>query len=297
MTSPAAPAPASAALDPLDLLAIARRVALEAGELVARRRREGVSVAATKSSSVDVVTAADRESEALIRARLRELRPGDGFYGEESDPTASTTGVVWVVDPIDGTVNYLYGHADYAVSVAAVVGDPSIEPAAYDTLAGVVHAPAMAATFEAAAGRGAVRRDERTGEASALRVNDVTSLEQSLVATGFAYDPDDRRAQAARWASLAGEVRDIRRKGAASLDLCGVAEGTLDAYYESGTYAWDHAAGALVAREAGAIVSGAGLGDGTVREGRGLTVATAPGIAHAFRRLLAERGIGRAVAS
>ena len=276
MTNPAAHA------DPADLLRIAVEVAREAGELIRRRRAEGVRVAATKSSSVDVVTAADRECEQLVRDRLAVLRPDDGFFGEESDPSASATGIVWVVDPIDGTVNYLYGLRDYAVSIAAVVGDPADEPVTYTALAGVVHAPAAGETYTATAGGGAWLDGER------LRVNEVTSLEQSLVATGFAYAPERRRLQAAAWAAMAGEFRDLRRIGAASLDLCGVACGRLDAYYEWGTKPWDHAAGALIAREAGAVVTGRGSLDAAGREGRDLVVATAPGIAGPLRDLLAR---------
>ncbi|MGO2112813.1 MAG: inositol monophosphatase family protein, partial [Pseudoclavibacter sp.] len=196
-------AEAADAVDVSDLLAIAKRVAIEAGELVMRRRAEGVAVAATKSSAVDVVTAADRESEALIRARLDELRPGDGFYGEESDPVASTTGIVWVVDPIDGTVNYLYGHPNFAISIAAIVGDPAPDPATYKTLAAVVHAPALGETYTATLGGGAALGGE------AIRVSDVTALGQSLVATGFSYDAEARRRQARAWAEVAGEFRDL----------------------------------------------------------------------------------------
>ncbi|GGA69238.1 inositol monophosphatase [Pseudoclavibacter endophyticus] len=280
-TEPAADPASLPAVDLAELAATARTVALEAGELVMRRRREGVAVAATKSSAVDVVTAADRESEALIRDRLAELRPGDGFYGEETDPAASSTGIVWVVDPIDGTVNYLYGFPNYAISIAAVVGEPSSEPAAYATLAAVVHAPALGETYTATAGGGATRNDEP------IRASSVTELGQSLVATGFSYDAADRRRQASAWAQIAGEFRDLRRMGAAALDLCAVACGRLDAYFESGTWPWDHAGGALIARESGAVVSGRGVGHGADREGRTLTVATAPGIADSFRRLIA----------
>lgn len=267
--------------DRLQALAdLAEEIAREAGALIVRRRREGVAVAATKSSEIDVVTAADRESEALIRDRLLERRPGDGFYGEESDAAATSTGVVWIVDPIDGTVNYLYGLPNYAVSIAAVVGDPAGEPAAYETLASVVHAPALDETYVATRGGGARLNGD------VIRASGAESLATSLAATGFSYDAGDRRRQAAIWAQLAGEVRDLRRMGAASLDLCAVAAGRIDAYYEVGTWPWDHAGGALVAREAGAVVSGRGVGAHAQREGRTLTVATAPGIADAFRDLL-----------
>lgn len=279
-------AAAAAGVDVHELAQLARDIALEAGELVVRRRAEGVAVAATKSSDIDVVTAADRESEALIRARLKELRPGDGFYGEESDPTASSSGVVWIVDPIDGTVNYLYGIPNYAISIAAVIGDPSSEPAAYETVAAVVHAPALGETYVATAGGGA------SLNGNAIHASGATELARSLAATGFSYDAGDRRRQALAWAELAGTVRDLRRMGAASLDLCAVATGRLDAYYEVGTWPWDHAGGALVAREAGAVVTGRGAGQAAEREGRTLTVATAPGIADAFREHV-ERALSR----
>lgn len=262
--------------DLAESLALAVDSAHEAGALVRARRREGVTVAATKSSVVDVVTQADRDSEDLIRARLLAARPDDGFYGEEGGAAASVSGRSWVVDPIDGTVNYLYGHPQYAISIALVEGDPSSEPAAYRTLLGVVHNPAAGLTYTATEGGGAWLQGER------LRVNPVTDLEQALVATGFAYDAGRRREQAQAWAQLAERVRDLRRNGAASLDLCAVAAGLLDAYYESGTHPWDHAAGVLIAREAGAVVHGvAGR-----REGRALVLAAAPGIAAELARVL-----------
>ena len=261
-----------------ELAELAERIAIEAGELTERYRAEGVEVADTKSSSVDIVTAADRAAEELIRARLAAARPGDGFYGEESDPSASATGLVWVVDPIDGTVNYLYGHAQYGISIAVVVGDPAAEPAAYETVAGVVRLPARGVTYRAERGGGA------TADGRVLRASAADGLECSLVATGFSYDAERRRHQARIWTELAGEVRDLRRVGAASLDLCGVAAGRLDAYYEAGTHPWDHAAGALLVREAGGVVTGRS----GQREGRTMVVATAPGIAEAFRGRLAE---------
>lgn len=273
------------ATDPTELLRIAREVATEAGALIARRRAEGVSVAATKSSIVDVVTAADRECEELIRARLAQLRPADGFYGEETDPIESESGIVWIVDPIDGTVNYLYGFPNYAVSIAAVVGDPSRNPAVYDALAAVVHAPDAGVTYWATAGGGAFRND------TAIRASACTELAQALAATGFSYDAEERRSQALSWAEIAGDVRDLRRMGAASLDLCAVADGRLDAYYEVGIYPWDHAAAALIAREAGAVVAGRrSTAAAPVREGRSLVLAAAPGIATAFGELV-ERGL------
>ncbi|WP_258068312.1 inositol monophosphatase family protein [Pseudoclavibacter sp. RFBB5] len=251
-----------------ELLDIAVTLATEAGELVAARRKEGVAVADTKSSSVDIVTASDRESEAHIRRRLEELRPGDGFFGEESDATASETGLTWVVDPIDGTVNYLYGYPNYAVSVAVVLGDPGSEPSSFTALASAVVNPEGRESFTAMRGQGSWCNGER------LHVDAAPPLELALVGTGFSYAAERRVQQAEQWTTLAGRVRDLRRVGAASLDLCNIAINRLDAYYESGLNPWDHAGAALVAREAGAVVVGEAMG----REGRRLIIAAKPGL-------------------
>ena len=229
-----------------DLLSIATRIATEAGALAARRRAEGVTVAASKSSPEDIVTAADRETEELIRGLIADARPDDGFLGEEGGATASTSGLTWVVDPIDGTVNYLYGIPQYAVSVAVVEGEA--DPATWTALAGAVVNPTIGETFTAARGEGA-RLNDRL-----LRVT-KPSLPLALVATGFGYAAEDRLDQARVVAGLIGSVRDIRRFGAASLDLCAVACGRVDAYYERGLKPWDHAAAALIAAEAGASVT------------------------------------------
>ena len=231
-----------------DLLRVARSVASQAGELIVQRRREGVVVAASKSSLEDVVTQADQESEMLIRRLLEVARPEDGFFGEEGNAVSGSSGLTWVVDPIDGTVNYLYGIPMFAVSVAVVEGDA--DPLSWRALAGAVVNPMAGDVFTAHAGGGAHLNGER------IRVREQTDLSQALVGTGFSYSADERRVQGARVASLLGEVRDIRRQGAAALDLCSVACGRLDAYYEVGTKPWDHAAGALIAAEAGARVSG-----------------------------------------
>jgi myo-inositol-1(or 4)-monophosphatase len=233
-----------------ELLSIARRVAVQAAELAQRRRHEGVEVAASKSSPVDIVTEADRETEALIRSLLADARPDDGFYGEESDASSSTSGLHWIVDPIDGTVNFLYGIPHYAVSIAVVEGEP--DPLTWRAIAGCVVNPATDEVFTATAGGGAFLGD------LPIRVADPVDLSQALVATGFAYDSGMRGRQGAVVARLLPEVRDIRRLGTASLDLCFVASGRFNAYFERTLSPWDHAAGALVAREAGAQVSGLG---------------------------------------
>ena len=260
------------------LLDVARTVALEAAELAARRRREGVEVAASKSSPVDVVTLADRETEALIRSRLAELRPGDGFFGEESGAETGTTGLTWVVDPIDGTVNYLYGIPHYAVSIAVVEGEP--DPLSWTARAACVVNPATGELFTAAAGEGA-----RLGETE-LRVREPVELSQALIGTGFAYSSETRALQGELIARLLPRVRDIRRQGTASLDLCFVAAGRLDAYFERTLSPWDHAAGALIAREAGARVAGLG----GVAASRDFILAGHPQVAERLEALLVEFG-------
>ena len=234
-----------------ELADLALDTARLAADLVRERRRAGVSVAATKSSDVDVVTEADRASEALIRSTLRSRRPDDAFLGEEGDDEPGTSGVRWVIDPIDGTVNFLYGLPQYAVSIAAEV-DGSV-------VAGVV--------LNVATGTEYVAHRDDTGRAVATRDGEpvgprgAVPLELTLVATGFSYDREVRRVQVAAWLDLLPRVRDLRRLGSCALDLCAVADGTVDAYVEEGVNLWDHAAGALVAEAAGArseVLPGAG---------------------------------------
>ncbi|TFC29447.1 inositol monophosphatase [Cryobacterium sp. TMT2-18-3] len=258
------------------LLRLAQDTALAAGQLAARRRTVGVQVAASKSSPEDVVTLADRETESLIRALLADARPDDGFFGEESAATRGTSGLTWVVDPIDGTVNYLYGFPAWAVSIAVVEGDP--DPATWTTLAGAVYNPTGDELFTAAAGDGAWLGARR------LQVPTDVPLSLALLGTGFSYRAAERERQADVVRGLIGEVRDIRRIGSAALDLCSVAAGRLNLYYERGLSPWDHAAGALVAREAGARVGGFGAD----REGMGLLIAGAPDLYRVCQPLLAK---------
>ena len=262
-----------------DLLDLARTIAVEAGELALRRRAEGVRVAATKSSSVDIVTETDREVEAFIRDRLARARPGDGFFGEESDASVGASGLTWVVDPIDGTVNFLYGIPAWAISIAVVEGEP--DPATWTAIAGCVVNPVLGEVYAAARGGGAVLNDVPISASAADR------LELSLVGTGFSYDAARRVAQAEAVAKLIGRVRDVRRIGSAALDLCSVAVGRLDAYVERGLNPWDHAAGAIIATEAGAVVSG-GAG---APAGRALLIASAPGIALEVEAAIADAGL------
>ena len=201
-------------------------------------------MAATKSSDVDVVTEADRAAERLVRERIAGSRPDDAFLGEEGDDVPGSTGVRWVIDPIDGTVNFLYGLPQYAVSIAAEVDGVVV--------AGVVLNIATGVEFTAYADEDGVVRSRRDGEP--IRVRATVPLGQRLVSTGFGYDAHLRGLQARALVGLIPRVRDIRRLGSCALDLCHVAEGTLDGYVEEGVNLWDHAAGGLVAQGAGATV-------------------------------------------
>jgi len=240
--------------DPEALLKIAVEAAGEAGRLLASwRGDERPEVVDTKSSPTDVVTEMDRRSEALITERIRAVRPGDAVLGEEGGQTLGGPDapdgpgrVRWVVDPLDGTVNYLYGLRDWAVSIAAEV-DGSV-------LAGVVEVPRAGETFTAVAGHGAWLH--RGGTAIRLKCAAGTVLGQALVATGFGYDSGRRQVQGEVVAALLPHIRDIRRGGSAAVDLCSVAAGRMDAFYERGLNYWDYAAGGLIAREAGALVGG-----------------------------------------
>ncbi|BFU43017.1 inositol monophosphatase family protein [Krasilnikovia sp. MM14-A1004] len=227
-----------------DLLAIAVRVARDAAATARRMRADAITDVQTKSTDTDVVTAADRAVERQVVEALRRERPGDGVLGEEyGDSAVPAPGAVrWILDPIDGTVNYLYGLPQYAVSLAAEVDGV--------VLAGVVLNAATGDEWTATRGGGAWRDGRR------LSGSVRTTLQQALVATGFGYDAARRAHQGAVLAGLITRVRDIRRFGAAALDLCLAAEGAVDAYFEKGLNPWDHAAGGLVATEAGLCVSG-----------------------------------------
>lgn len=231
-----------------ELGALATELGRSAGALVREGRPRHVDVAATKSSAVDVVTAMDLASEALLRRTIAERRPHDGILGEEEGLLPGTSGVTWVLDPIDGTVNYLYGLPAYAVSVAAVVGEPT--PESWTVVAACVHHIADGRTWTATLGGGAYEDGHR------LHVNEPVPLSASLLATGFGYTVERRRGQARVVADLLPRVRDIRRMGSAAVDLCHLAAGNLDLYYERGLQPWDLAAASLVAREAGASVLG-----------------------------------------
>ena len=269
--------------DPGTLLRIAVAAAAEAGRLLASwRGDERPEVVQTKSSPTDIVTEMDRRSEALITTRIRAYRPGDTVLGEEGGQTAGGPvgdggqpgRVRWIVDPLDGTVNYLYGLRDWAVSIAAEV-DGSV-------VAGVVEVPRHGETFTAATGQGAWLH---RGEAKlALHCSPGVPLDRALVGTGFGYDPGRRRVQGEVVAALLPFIRDIRRGGSAAVDLCSVAAGRLDAFYERGLNYWDFAAGGLIAREAGALVGG--LAGRT--ESNSMTVAAGPGLYQQLEAFLSQ---------
>lgn len=236
-----------------ELQDVAVRVARECGRLITDERPETVSVADTKSSDVDVVTVMDRRSEALAQRVLAKLRPLDGLLGEEGLDSPSTTGVTWVIDPIDGTVNYLYNIPAFAVSVAAVVGDPR-QSGNWRPVVGAVFNPLRDELFTAIIGHGASLHSPQRSER--LTSRSPQPLGQCLVATGFGYAEQQRRWQGQAVAHLIPQIRDLRRSGSAAVDLCDVALGRLDAYYDHNLNSWDYAAGWLIAVEAGAAVRG-----------------------------------------
>ncbi|MCO1657727.1 inositol monophosphatase family protein [Pseudonocardia humida] len=278
---------------PADLRRIAERVAKEAAEHLRSLPRpwdaaSGVDRSSdsvsTKSTPTDVVTASDVAVETLIRGRLAELRPGDAVAGEEQGgalAAASGSGVCWVVDPIDGTVNFLYGMPWYAVSVAAVRDGRSV--------AGAVVEPASGRLWSAAAGGGA------TCDGRPLRVSGASDVALSLLGTGFSYSAERRSRQVAMIGGLLPLVRDVRRTGSAALDLCAVAAGWVDAYLEHGTNWWDWAAAALIAAEAGAVVRVPGP-TGSVPPDDGLgadaLLAATPAIAEELAALARRHGAG-----
>lgn len=252
-------------VDSQELLALAVDIARDAGAMARARRDVGVAIAATKSALADIVTEADREVEELIRARLSAARPDDGFLGEESGAERGASGVTWVVDPIDGTVNYAYGIPHYAVSIAAVTGEP-VSPE-WTPVVAVVYDPTTEEAFTATRGGGAWLGERR------LAVSEDTPA-GALLATGFGYDPATHEGDLARVRRVMPLARDLRRAGAASLDLAYVAAGRLDGYFERGLQPWDHAAGSLLVTEAGGMIGG--LPHGV--PGPEMTIAARPGL-------------------
>ncbi|MBQ1000059.1 inositol monophosphatase family protein [Streptomyces nigra] len=262
---------------PSDLLALAREAARRAGDLLRDGRPADLAVAATKSSPIDVVTEMDIAAEKLITDVISGRRPQDGFLGEEGAATEGTSGVRWVIDPLDGTVNYLYGLPTWSVSIAAERDG--------ETVAGVVAAPMRGETYYAVRGGGAWATGPWEGERR-LACRPTAPLDQALVSTGFNYVSEVRTHQAEVARRLIPLLRDIRRSGSAAIDLCDLAAGRLDGYYERGLNAWDVAAGDLIAREAGAVTGGR-PGE---RPSRDLTVAATPGVFEPLQRLLEDFG-------
>ena len=251
---------------------LAASLALDAGGVAFAGRRSGAASdlgSDTKSSLTDVVTAFDRAAEATIVERLRRERPGDAIVGEEGTADDGTTGYAWYVDPIDGTTNFVYDLPTWCCSVGVAHEG--------EMVAGAVYVPALDELYSAALGHGA------TVNGQPIAPSATTDLALALVGTGFSYLADARRAQAETLTRMIPHVRDVRRMGSAAIDLCFVAAGRLDVYYEQHLNAWDMAAGELIAREAGARTSG--FDGGPARPGS--TVAAAPGLHAAFLALLA----------
>ena len=276
-------------IDIAGLRTVAEDLAAEAAAFVRRRRAEvfgagraddGDAGLRSKSTRTDPVTVVDTETERLLRDRIEALRPGEQVLGEEGggprDPGTDSGAVTWVLDPIDGTVNFVYAIPVYAVSVAARVDGISVAGAVADVSAGRI--------YSAGLGFGA-ELIEVDGHRQSLRCNSIDDLSLALLGTGFAYTQQRRAAQAAILAELLPHVRDLRRIGSAALDLCMVAAGRLDAHYEHGLNVWDWAAGALIAAEAGARVHL------PAQDGPGAIVVAAPGVADALIGRLRDLGV------
>jgi myo-inositol-1(or 4)-monophosphatase len=263
-------------VDAGELLALARSVAESAGTLLLDAATGARTAVGTKTSPTDMVTEMDRASEALVMDGLLRARPEDGVLGEEGTARPGTSGVRWVVDPLDGTTNYLYGLPAWAVSVAAEVDGRVVAAAVAD--------PSHGEVYGATLGGGATCNGRR------LDVGAGPALATALVGTGFSYEADRRARQAAVLTQVLPRVRDVRRAGAAALDLCWVAAGRLDAFYERGLQRWDLAAGDLVATEAGAVTGD--LDDGP--PSGAFTLAAAPSVFGPLRDLLRAAGAATA---
>lgn len=220
-----------------ELLAVAVGLARSAGDMALAGRKAGLHNVQTKSTATDMVTEFDRASEVLIVEGMRAARPEDAIVGEEGASISGTSGITWYIDPIDGTTNFLYDLPAWAVSIGA---EDSSGP-----LAGVVYIPALGEMFTATRGGGAFLNG------APIQSNNIADVSQALVCTGFSYSADQRTIQAQRVSRFIHQIRDIRRAGAAAIDLCFVACGRIDAYFEENLHQWDISAGILIAHEAG----------------------------------------------
>ena len=223
----------------LELQNLAEKIAREAGELLIDRPKK--FMLDEKSGALDFATQMDHKSEALITERIRSARPNDGLLGEEGASRESKSGYTWVIDPIDGTVNYLYGVPGWCVSIG--IKDKQ------GFAVGVVYSPMTSSLWKASRGHGTYLNGEK------VLCNDPVQLNRALVGTGFAYDVGRRTEQAALVRNLLAQVRDIRRQGACAVDISMVGSGQLDAFLEAGVNEWDFAAASVIASEAGAKVT------------------------------------------
>ena len=253
-----------------ELRSIAEQLARAAGDMALAGRKSGDVTATTKSSPTDMVTQYDKASEDMITAGLRELRPDDGIVGEEGASRDGTSGITWHIDPIDGTSNFYFDIPMWAVSIGAVDE--------HGPIAGAVYAPALGDMFTASRGEGATLNGNR------ISVRENTLLSDALVCTGFSYHVSQREMHAKRVATMVGQIRDIRRFGAAAIDLCFVACGRLDAYFEEHLNSWDLIAGQVIATEAGALVTNYSGDTVTPQE----VLATQPGVQKALIQLIAD---------
>jgi myo-inositol-1(or 4)-monophosphatase len=255
-----------------ELADLAESTGRAAADLLAGALSRDRSSVTTKSSGTDLVTEMDRASEKLIVGQLLAARPDDGLLGEEGAQRQGRSRVRWIIDPLDGTTNYVYRHPGVSVSIAAELDGTVVAGVVVDVMTGDC--------FRAVRGAGASRNG------LAIAVSDETDLGRALVATGFGYQPDQRRHQGAVVAQILGRIRDLRRMGSAALDLCSVACGRVDAYYELTLAPWDYAAGALIAAEAGAVV--VDLGGNPPRAAP--LMAANPTLAEPLRQLLVSAG-------
>jgi myo-inositol-1(or 4)-monophosphatase len=222
-----------------ELLSLASTIAEQVGLLL--MDRPATFEISSKSVAIDIATQMDKASEKFIVDSILNQRPEDGIIGEEGASRDSRSGITWVIDPVDGTVNYLYGIPGWSISIAAKDGE--------GVIAGIVHAPSISSTWTA------TRKGGARFNGSPISVNDPIELNRALIGTGFAYDVTKRFEQGRVAATLLPQIRDLRRMGSAAVDICHVAMGRFDGYYESGLFEWDRAAASLIATEAGALFS------------------------------------------